>query len=320
MRPLVEVRSLSKHYGSRVAVDRVSFEVEPGEVLGLLGPNGSGKSTILRMLTGYLAPASGTALINGFDIVSDPRSARGCVGYVPEDVPLYQHMRVDELLRFMGRMRGLEGKALALALDAARERLALDEVRRMPVGKLSRGYRQRVAIALALLHGPRLVVLDEPTNGLDPRQIIELRHLVQCLATQCSVLVTSHVLGEIERMAHRVAILMDGRLLKIHSLRPGAADRQRWLRLQIHAPASTGLSSLLTGVPGVVAVEPDGSSATLSRWRVQVTDIQAGQYIVAALSGAGLGVGEMTEAAADLEHLFLRLTSASNASPMALHS
>lgn len=236
MQPLVEVCSLTKRYGSRVAVDRVSFEIRAGEVLGLLGPNGSGKSTILRVLTGYLAPTSGTVRIGGFDVLSDARKARAQVGYVPEDAPLYLHMRVDELLRFMGRMRGLEGSALASALDSACEQLALREVRGLPVAKLSRGYRQRVAIAQALLHRPRLLVLDEPTNGLDPRQIIELRRLVQHLATQCSVLVTSHVLAEVERMAHRAAILMDGRLLQIHSLQPEAGDprtdlEQLFLRL-----------------------------------------------------------------------------------------
>lgn len=307
--PLVEVCSLSKRYGSRVAVDRVSFEIRAGEVLGLLGPNGSGKSTILRVLTGYLAPTSGTARIGGFDVLSDARSARAQVGYVPEDAPLYLHMRVDELLRFMGRMRGLEGKALASALDCACEQLALHEVRRALIGRLSRGYRQRVAIAQALLHRPRLLVLDEPTNGLDPRQIIELRRLVQHLAAQCSVLVTSHVLAEVERMAHRAAILMDGRLLEIHSLQPEAGDRRRWLRLHVCEPASPTLHALLDAVPGVVTVEPDGGSAELSRWRVHIAEPGAGQRIVAALCAAGLGLREMTETADDLEQLFLRLTS-----------
>jgi ABC-2 type transport system ATP-binding protein len=215
--PVLEVSSLSKHYGRRLAVDDVSFTVADREVMGLLGPNGSGKTTILRIVTGYLRPGAGTARIAGHDI-RDGVSARRLIGYVPEDGPLYAHMRVDEFLSFAGRLRGLDGAELKRGVDSAAERLALDGVRGSVIGRLSRGYRQRVALAQAVLHGPRLVVLDEPTNGLDPRQIIEFRGLVRELARDCAVLLTSHILGEIERIADRVAILLDGRLLTIHGL------------------------------------------------------------------------------------------------------
>ena len=214
---------LSKRFGARLAVDGVSFEVEEGEVFGLLGPNGSGKSTILRLVTGYLSPNSGSVRVSGLDVVRSARAARERIGYVPEDSPLYGHMRVVEYLTFMGRLRGMRGQALDRAVESAIERLTLGSVRRAIIERLSRGYRQRVSIAQAVMHRPELLVLDEPSNGLDPRQIIELRGLLTSLAQDCAVLVTSHILAEIERTADRVAILLDGRLLTVERVAHDAA-------------------------------------------------------------------------------------------------
>ena len=222
--PAATLDRLSKRYGAHLAVDGVSLEVGQREVVGLLGPNGSGKTTILRVLTGYLRPSAGTAQVGGFDLVRQGRAARGRIGYVPEDAPLYPHMRTDESLAFMGRLRGLEGERLRNRMAFARERLALEDVRATIIGRLSRGYRQRVAIAQAILHEPELLVLDEPTNGLDPRQIIQLRGLIRGLAEHCAVIVTSHILSEIERIADRVAILLDGRLLAVVRMREIAAS------------------------------------------------------------------------------------------------
>ena len=216
--PVVLVEHLSKSYGARRAVSDVSFDMQHGEVMGLLGPNGSGKSTILRILTGYLRPSSGRAQICGYDVVAQSLQARRCVGYVPEDVPLYAQMRVHEFLTFMGRLRGLDRTGCVRAIDEVIERLSIGPHRSQLIGKLSRGYRQRVAIAQALLGRPKLLVLDEPTNGLDPRQIIEVRELIRALANDMAILVTSHILVEIERVAQRVAILLDGRLLGVRAL------------------------------------------------------------------------------------------------------
>ena len=235
MPPVVVAENLSKSYGPRRAVDAVSFDVQPREVFGLLGPNGSGKSTILRILTGYLHPSSGRASIMGHDVVTASLQARSQTGYVPEDAPLYLHMRVREFLRFMGRVRGLEGAALQRAIDRAVERLAFAHVLDAPIVRLSRGYRQRVAIAQALLGQPKLLVLDEPTNGLDPRQIIELRELVRALSQELAIVITSHILAEVERVAHRVAILLDGRLLAVHEL-AGATVALEDLFLQLTEP------------------------------------------------------------------------------------
>jgi ABC-2 type transport system ATP-binding protein len=218
MTSVLSVDQLSKWYGPRLAVDAVSFNVRQHEVFGLLGPNGSGKSTILRLVTGYLSPTAGSVRVAGIDVAGDGRAARRHIGYVSENAPLYGDMRVAELLAFMGRLRGLSGTKLDRAVDAAVERLALSSVRNVIIERLSHGFRQRVSIAQAVLHEPALLVLDEPTNGLDPRQIIELRGLIRHLAQRCTVVITSHVLSEIERMADRVAILLDGRLLTVEAI------------------------------------------------------------------------------------------------------
>jgi ABC-2 type transport system ATP-binding protein len=231
---------LSKRFGATLAVDGVSFSVGQHEVLGLLGPNGSGKTTILRVLTGYLRPGGGTAWAGGFDLVREGRAARGRVGYVPEDAPLYRHMRVNEFLAFMGRLHGLAGERLRERLAFACQRLALEEVFSSIIGQLSRGYRQRVAIAQAILHEPELLVLDEPTNGLDPRQIIELRGLMRGLAAHCSIIVTSHILSEIERVADRVAILLNGRLLAVVGIAEIAAAGSDLERTFLELTTPTG--------------------------------------------------------------------------------
>ena len=247
---VVALDGLTKRYGAFLAVDQVSFELGKGEILGLLGPNGSGKTTILRMLTGYLRPSAGTAQVAGFDIVRDGRAARGRVGYVPEDAPLYRHMRVNEFLSFMGRLRGLEQEKLRERLAVARERFALQDMGDAIVGRLSRGYRQRVSLAQAVLHEPDLLVLDEPTNGLDPRQIIEFRELIRRAAEQCAILITSHILGEMERIADRVAILLQGRLLAVKDLDTAKAFCVR-ARNEI-APRVGALLELMAGAAEVV--------------------------------------------------------------------
>jgi ABC-2 type transport system ATP-binding protein len=298
------LEGLTKRYGARLAVDGVSFDVGEREVVGLLGPNGSGKTTILRLLTGYLRPSAGTARIAGFDIVSDGRAARGRVGYVPEDVPLYPHMRVAEYLGFMGRLRDLDGTALRRAVDAACERLDLEDVRDTIIGRLSRGYRQRVSLAQAILHGPELLVLDEPTNGLDPRQIIELRGLLRGLAERCAVLVTSHILGEIERIADRAAILLKGRLLAVEPVRAGGGARVR-TRHDL-APSVAAVLAASTEVCGVVEEAPVGETVS---WRMRLSGPDAAERLGASLAAAGAAVVEFGEIGSDLERTFLAVTS-----------
>jgi ABC-2 type transport system ATP-binding protein len=304
---VIVVDQLTKWYGPRLAVDDVSLTVDRGEILGLLGPNGSGKTTILRMLAGYLRPSSGTARIADLDVVEDSLAARRRVGYVPEDAPLYGGMGVREFLAFMGRLKGLAASGLAAAVDGAMQRLGLEHVRGMQVGKLSRGYRQRVAIAQALLGNPDLLILDEPTNGLDPRQIIEMRTLIRSLAGERTILVTSHILGEMERVADRVAILLQGRLLGVHAVR-SESDAPR-LRLRVRGDEAMVRACLL-GVPGVgrVEVARESAASSLLTCVVDAETASVAESVATAVTTGGFGLLAMESAPFDLEALFLRLT------------
>jgi ABC-2 type transport system ATP-binding protein len=309
MTSVIVADQLSKRFGARLAVDRVSFDVRAGEVMGLLGPNGSGKTTILRILGGYLRPSSGTARVAGFDVVAEGLEARRYVGYVPEDVPLYSHMRVDEFLAFMGRLKGLVGRPLQDGIAVVCERLALSNVRHLAIGKLSRGYRQRVAIAQALLNNPPLLILDEPTNGLDPRQIIEMRELIRALGTTHTILVTSHILGEIEKVAHRVAILLDGRLLAVQVL--DGTETVCHLRLTIRGRPQEKVQTCLRAVPGVEDVTTEGlTRGEVSAYLVQVQTVSLAESLTAALVAQGFGVLEIRPERADLETVYLQLTRA----------
>jgi ABC-2 type transport system ATP-binding protein len=225
--PAASIEGATKWYGRTAAVRDLTLRVEPGEVLCLLGPNGSGKTTLLRMLAGFLTPSAGRLFVAGYDVVREPMEARRRIGYVPESVPLYGHMRVREFLTFMARLRGLARAAADAAVARAAERVRLADMLTAPIRTLSRGYRQRVAIAQALVHEPALLILDEPTNGLDPRQIIETRALIHSLAGAHTVLMTSHVLGEVEKTAHRVALLLRGRLLGIRAVAE-TPDLEQW--------------------------------------------------------------------------------------------
>ncbi|MBV9152995.1 MAG: ABC transporter ATP-binding protein [Alphaproteobacteria bacterium] len=216
--PAILAEAVSKRFGAFTAVDRLDLSIRRGEVFCLFGPNGSGKTTFLRMLVGYLSPTAGRIAVAGHDVVRDGLLARSKIGYVPEAVPLYGHMRVGEFLRFMAELRGVAAAAVEAAVARVVQRLALGEVVRKPIRVLSRGYRQRTALAQALVHDPEIVVLDEPTNGLDPRQIIEMRGLIRSLAERHTVLMSSHILGEIEKTADRAGLLLDGRLLGVRAI------------------------------------------------------------------------------------------------------
>ena len=308
MPDLVVVDRLVKRYGSRIAVRGVSFEIEEGEVIGLLGPNGSGKSTILRVLAGYLPPSAGNVRIAGIDVAADSLGARMQVGYVPEDAPLYDGMRVAEFLHFMAAIKGVAGRATRGAVATAAERLDLGPMLGIPIGKLSRGYRQRVAIAQALVNDPPLLILDEPTNALDAYQVIAVRALMRSLAGRRTVLVASHVLTEIERVASRVMILLDGRLLTTDAMREAGHARQ--LRLHVAGPAPAILA-VLRLIPGVIDAAPGDNAESY------VVEIAAGRTTAAdlahAIIGQGFPLSELVELKPDLERVFLDLTRRASA-------
>jgi ABC-2 type transport system ATP-binding protein len=227
-------------------------------LLDCLGPMVPGKSTIFRILTGYLTPSSGVAIVAGCDVASESPALRGEVGYVPEDAPLYDHMRVSEFLRFMARLKGLARSQIGHAVEVAVGRLRLEKVLTMPVAKLSRGYRQRVAIAQALLTKPKILVLDEPTTGLDPSQVIAVRNLIRELAGQQTILVASHVLSEVKQVASRVMILLDGKLLSTDALARGAGSQRLHVRV---AGPECDIRACIAAVPGVRSVSTDSENA-----------------------------------------------------------
>jgi ABC-2 type transport system ATP-binding protein len=312
---MIVVERLVKHYGARVAVRDVSFTVKKGEIVGLLGPNGSGKSTILRVLTGYLRPSSGSVRIGGADVTE--HAPRNNVGYVPEDAPLYDWMRVCEFLRFMAQVKHVPGRAVGAAVDSVCAQLDLDHVVGVPVGKLSRGYRQRVAIAQALLNNPSILIFDEPTNALDAYQVIAIRQLIRSLAGHRTVLVASHVLTEIEKIASRIMILRDG-----HLLTADATNEGNWaprFRLRIGGSKQAVLASLRS-VTGVVAADvqagPGAGSAadavdTAAYWVETVSRPGIAKDMAQSVVRHGFDLAELVEEKPDLERVFLDLTQRS---------
>jgi ABC-2 type transport system ATP-binding protein len=302
MPSILSTNGLRKRYGPREALRGVSFSVERGEVVGLLGPNGSGKSTLLRILTGYLAPTAGTATVDGIDLVENPIELRRHVGYVPEDAPLYDGMRVSEFLHFMARIKGVIRPA---EVDTVAEALQLRPVMSMLVGRISRGYRQRLAIAQALLANPPLLLLDEPTNALDAYQIVAVRELIRSLAGHCTVIVASHVLGEIEKMASRVMILLEGRLLT----EDAQSQRSRRPLYRVRASGdSEHLLAAVSQVPGVKSPELLPERHGEPPYCLVECEAEAAPLIASAVASAGLGLVELAPEKPDLEQVFLELT------------
>lgn len=259
---VIEVRNLAKHYGSHRAVDNISFTVQEGEVVGFLGPNGAGKTTTLRILTCYMPATSGSATVAGFDVLTQSMQVRAVVGYLPESVPLYPEMRVREYLRFRGKLHGLDRGGREAAIARVVERCWLRDVIDRPIGQLSKGFRQRVGLADALLHNPRILVLDEPTVGLDPAQIRETRSLIRELAQEHTVILSSHILPEVEATCQRLIIIHQGRLVA-----SGTPDELREritgeanLIAELKAPAADVTAALkkMDGVTDVRAQMHDG--------------------------------------------------------------
>jgi ABC-2 type transport system ATP-binding protein len=216
---MIEVKSLTKLYGSFVAIRDVSFKAERGQILGFLGPNGAGKTTTMRIITGFMPATSGTVLVDGLDIFTQSLEARRRIGYLPENPPLYADMRVDDYLRFVARLRGVRRDKLEDAVEHVTEVCGLDEVSHRICGQLSKGFKQRVGIAQALVHDPPVLVLDEPTIGLDPRQIHEIRGLVRGLAGDRTIVLSTHILPEVSQICDKVVIIAEGRVVLEESLK-----------------------------------------------------------------------------------------------------
>ncbi len=215
---MVEVSRLTKYYGGLCAIQNVSFTAQRGEILGLLGPNGAGKTTTMRIITGFMPATEGTVAVEGFDVFKESHEVRRRIGYLPENPPLYNDMTVSSYLKFVGRIKGVSGKEISGALDGVLEKCSLTEVAHRLVGRLSKGYRQRVGLAQALIHSPPVLILDEPTLGLDPKQIIEIRSLIRELSADRTVILSTHILPEVSQICNKVVIINEGRVVVEKSL------------------------------------------------------------------------------------------------------
>src|SRR6202047_493382 len=215
---MITVNGLTKKYAHTTAVDQISFQVQRGQIVGFLGPNGAGKTTTMRMLTCFLTPTSGTATVAGFDILEQPLEVKKRIGYLPELPPVYPEMRIDEYLSFVGQLKGLAGSDLRARVDYACERCAVADVRNKIIGKLSKGYRQRVGLAQAIIHNPDVLILDEPTAGLDPKQINETRDLIKSLAGDHTIILSTHILPEVSQTCERVIIINKGKIVATDSV------------------------------------------------------------------------------------------------------
>src|SRR5712691_6122260 len=216
---MISVKELTKKYARNLAVDHISFEVKKGEIVGFLGPNGAGKTTTMRMLTCFLWPTSGTATVAGFDVLDQPLEVKKRIGYLPETPPLYHEMIADEYLSFVGKLKGLSGADLGKRVEHVCERCAITDVKKKQLGKLSRGYRQRVGLAQAIIHNPEVLILDEPTAGLDPKQINETRDLIKGLAGDHTIILSTHILPEVEQTCEQVVIINKGKIVATDSVR-----------------------------------------------------------------------------------------------------
>jgi ABC-2 type transport system ATP-binding protein len=305
----IDVNKISKSYGKLRALDGVSFQVSKGEVIGLLGPNGAGKTTLMKILTGYLEPDAGDATVHGIDVIGDPLLAQRRIGYLPESAPLYGEMLVQEYLDMMAALRGVEaGERTARIADAVRATGLLDR-QTQPISTLSKGYRQRVGIAQAIVHRPDVLILDEPTTGLDPTQIAEIRDLIKRLAANTTVLLSTHILSEVEATCERVLVIMRGRLradAKLADLRAANAAV-----VSIEAGAS-GVEKVLGAIDGVTHVEASAAegpaTAGFKRWRI-TSDRRAdlAPAVWDALQGKGWRVAELRSDQKTLEHVFREL-------------
>lgn len=222
----IKIQNLSKVYGTQKAVDNISFEINKGEIVGFLGPNGAGKSTTMKIMTGYIPATEGTAEINGFDVKTNPMQVKQTIGYLPEHNPLYLDMYVREFLEFVGSMYGLSGKNLKNRIDDVIELVGLSIEKHKKIGQLSKGYRQRVGIAQALIHDPEVLILDEPTTGLDPNQLVEIRGLIKQIGQNKTVVFSTHIMQEVEAICDRVVIINRGKIVadgNLNELRQGKA-------------------------------------------------------------------------------------------------
>jgi ABC-2 type transport system ATP-binding protein len=309
---MIEVAQLTKRYGRTTAVDGISFTVQKGEILGFLGPNGAGKTTTMRVLTCYLPPTEGTARVAGYDVFEEPMEVKRRVGYIPETPPLYPDMDVQTFLDFVAKIKGVGSKDRKARIDDAVEKTRIGDVRKKLIGRLSKGYRQRVGLAQAILHNPDVLILDEPTAGLDPKQIIETRELIKGLGGEHTIVLSTHILPEVSMTCGRVVIINKGKVVAedtpenlTHRLRGAAA-----LRVEVRGdPAAVEVK--LRFVPGVTKVtrktEASREAASFEVETEAGVDVRA--ELARGVVQGGFDLLSLSQAGMSLEEIFLHLTT-----------
>jgi ABC-2 type transport system ATP-binding protein len=309
---VIEVQDLTKSYGSTTAVDHVSFTVNKGEILGFLGPNGAGKTTTMRVLTGYMPATSGTARVAGFDVFTDSMEVRRRIGYLPENPPLYPDMSVVGYLDFVARIKNVPAERRAGRVDDALHKTSLVDKRDELIKRLSRGYKQRVGLAQALVHDPEVIILDEPTVGLDPKQIIEVRHLIKGLAGNHTIILSTHILPEVSMTCDRVVIINKGKIAAVdtpQNLTTQVSSGQR-IRVEVDAPQNA-FRDALSKVPGAnrVEIESVGAAGRLLATIEAAPGNDIRSDVASRIVQHGWGLYELRGVNLSLEDIFLQLTT-----------
>src|SRR5579884_456295 len=312
---MITVQQLTKKYARHTAVDHISFSVEKGQIVGFLGPNGAGKTTTMRMLTCFLPPTSGTAVVAGFDVLAQPLEVKRRIGYLPEMPPLYLEMRTAEYLTFVGRLKGLRGPALAERVEYVLGRCAVADVRDKVMGKLSKGSRQRVGLAQAIIHNPDVLILDEPTAGLDPKQINETRDLIKSLAGSHTIILSTHILPEVEQTCEQVIIINKGKLVATDSVKNLQARARGAESVLVEVASRNGnleFSAVQQKLERVAGVSRVLCRQQLDSRGLYEIESQKGRLVRGDLARAvvesGWDLNELRSAAMSLEEVFLQLT------------
>ena len=312
----IEIDDLQKSYGRHVALRGISFAVDEGEVVGFLGPNGAGKSTAMKILTGFISPSGGTAKVAGVDVVEDPISAQQQIGYLPENAPIYPDMRVRDYLDYVGRVRGLGTASRATAIDKVAQQCGITPRLGQQVGELSKGYRQRVGLAQALLHSPPILILDEPTTGLDPNQIVEIRNLIRDIGRSRTVILSTHILSEVQATCDRVIIINKGELVadgatgEVTARTQGGQLLSVLFRAGTVAPQRAALEAALAAIPGVERVSPQEAAREADYAYELLASGDVRQAVFELAVSQGLVLLELAPERSNLEEVFRRLTGA----------
>lgn len=307
---MVEIKQLTKFYGRNRAVRGISFEIRDNEILGFLGPNGAGKSTTMNIIAGYLPSTSGTVTVNGFDITEQAAEAKKCIGYLPEIPPVYPDMRVEEYLKFCAGIKGIKRTDVKRQVESAMERLHITDMRRRLIRNLSKGYKQRVGFAQALLGDPKVLILDEPTVGLDPAQVSEVRSLIRELGKNHAIIFSSHILAEISAVCERVVIINKGEIKAVDTIEnlERSMTANTLLNLTAEGKRAT-IMRILKDIRGIKEIQETGNADGRLSLRITLGSEEVRNEIMSALVANKCSIVEMSMAKLDLEQVFLKVTS-----------